>query len=406
MDIILTEQQQEALNKMKEQGFLYLIAGTGWGKSFVSMKAIQEIGTATIIAPAHLVKDWEKKLSEYNIKAIVYSMQWLSRQDYLKFSLERTDLVIIDEFHRTVSYRSKIYKLLKRNPFDNYLFCSATPYEKGVWEMYAPVRVNHKLRLWKTKPEYNSHTSFQNEHLKMGGFENREIKGINPDESKFLESLLFVVELTDDKYLKEISVNIKAVDDVKEFQKENFYSSQAHNPFAINDSSNTKKVAFAKQRTISNGFEYKDGETVSIFGFDDKYKELEKILLKHKKTLIFYEYRAEKEFLESKGVYIYDGYKSVDLFEKTHNCMAVHYRSLGEGIRLKFLDSIVLFTTSTSAKMITQAIGRGKYAGRVDDLTVYRFQINTETEKISKNKTPLNSKIKQKESNIKNIYKK
>lgn len=404
--IELRADQELALNQLKTEGYLYLVANTGWGKSFVAIKAIQELGATIIVAPAHLVKDWEVKLKEHNIEATVFSMQWLSRQDYLKFKLPKADFIIIDEFHRTVSYRSKIFKLLQRNKFDNYLFCSATPFEKGIWEMYAPLRVNHRLSIWKTDVYYTSHTSFQNQYLKMGGFENREIKGIDSEQERFMNSFLFVPDYQEENYLKEIEVKLDVVSDVKQFQKDNFYSNNSNNPFAINNSNTSSKVGFAKQRTLSNGFEYKDGEIVEIFGFDLKLDKLSSILKNHKKTLIFYEYRAEKEELERKGFFIYKNYKSLEEFENNQSCMAVHFRSLGEGVRLKFVDSIVLFTLSTSAKMITQAVGRGKYSGRTDSLTVYRFVVNTESTKTSKNSTPLTTKITKKENNIKKIYKK
>ena len=436
--INLFKKQIPVFNKFKKKGYIYLVAPPGFGKSFIGMKAIEDSGRAIILCPSHLISQWSEYLSgqnfEYSVNCFdrgisIWSVQKITLM-LKKIKLPKKHLVkpeiysllkekekknknfidemqtilfdstlIIDEFHRVVGATSSIYKIMQGMLANKYMFLSATPVERGIEDFYTALRINYRYGLVaRHGKEWRSVSSFKENFCKMGGFENREIKSVNKEAYDIMVKELTVVKYSnnEDKLIKIVNVVVdqKEVDgEIKKYKK-----------------SENEKYNFTVARTILNGFRYIDDgfnkETVRLFE-SNKPMELEKIISKQKgKALLFYEFTAELELLkknENIGFYDKKKFNKYDFEKSDKKVMAVHYKSLGEGVRFMFIDSIHMYTVSVSNKMKTQSIGRGIFSGRETPLTCYIYTTNSKFEESIVKK--LNKKQKAVDSILKDAYK-
>jgi hypothetical protein len=139
-----------------------------------------------------------------------------------------------------------------------------------------------------------------------------------------------------------------------------------------------------------NGFLYKkdsQGEPYAVdCGLVDKVSEL-KSILKTIKPVVLYFFNAERDELANiKGAYIYktDSKKKIEEqikeFENgDYSMFLANIASIGEGIRFKNTDSIVVFTQQYDYGRILQALGRIMYVGdNKNMLQAYLFKTNYE----------------------------
>ncbi len=404
------DHQKEPFKKFKDNRYIYLVAPTGWGKSYFAMKGIEEAENGVfIICPAHLVKQWSKYLKDNNIpfgvnnfedKNVIYSIAKLTRDlkdnkvlDKLRKHLAPKTL-IIDEFHRVLGMKSNIYKQLQRVWAKEYMFLSATPFERGVQDLYPALRINYVLNIKNNWGDaWRSVTSFKQYHCIMGGFENRTItKVFESAKDKMMQEITAVEHVGNESTLaksKIIEVDTENADKIiAEFKKNEEYS-------------------FTTARTMLNGFRYlidKDGEKYTKWLFESQKLPVITELIKSQKgkALLFFEFTAEKEILKDiENLKFYDKNKyNVEDFEADMDCkvMAVHYRSLGEGVRVKFVDTIYMFTVSISNRMQTQAVGRAIYAGRTKEVKIYEFTTKTKFER------SILAKLNSKEKAVKRLF--
>ena len=402
--------QQEPFEKFLEKGYIYLTAPTGWGKSYFAMKAIEDFqGGAIIVCPAHLVKQWSKYLKDNNIpfgvnnfedNIVIYSIAKLTRDlkttknldAFRKFLAPK--LFVIDEYHRVLGMTSNIYRSLQRVWAKKYMFLSATPFERGVQDLYPALRINYILNIKKNWGDsWRSVTSFKQFHCVMGGFENRIIKSVFESARKKMLNEITMAQHTKGEgelaTIEAISVDTEQADKIiKEYKAKEDYH-------------------FATARTILNGFRYvetPEGKEIQWLFVSQKIAELKSLIKAQKgKALLFLEFIAEKEQLKGiKNLKFYDKKKyNVEDFKNdaTTKVMAVHYRSLGEGVRVKFVDTIYMFTVSISNRMKTQAIGRAIFAGRTKGVKVYEFTTKTSFER------RILQKLNDKETNVKELFK-
>ena len=158
MSLELREHQSEVIEKLRE-GFKQghrsqlLYAPTGFGKTEIAIYLMKASATklnrsAMILDRIVLVDQTSGRLDKYNINHGVY------QADHYKFNttekiqvcsaqtLERrkefpnTDLLIVDECHIT---RKKISDLIRNNPKLKVVGLTATPFTKGLGELYSNV---------------------------------------------------------------------------------------------------------------------------------------------------------------------------------------------------------------------------------------------------------------------------
>jgi hypothetical protein len=84
------------------------------------------------------------------------------------------------------------------------------------------------------------------------------------------------------------------------------------------------------------------------------------------------EIKKEKEELSTiEGGMEYKNIKSIDEFEKNDKrFLYAHYASLNAGVRISFIDDIMLYTISMSNTAKSQSIGRGEFSERNKTLNV------------------------------------
>ena len=100
------------------------------------------------------------------------------------------------------------------------------------------------------------------------------------------------------------------------------------------------------------------------------------------KFVIFYCFEKEKEELATiEGGMEYKNIKSIDEFEKNDKrFLYAHYASLNAGVRISFIDDIMLYTISMSNTAKSQSIGRGEFSERNKTLNVYSFIVDSKLE--------------------------
>jgi len=460
--INLLPHQQASYDKLIKQGYIYLAAPTGWGKSFFAMKAMEEVKTGTVVlAPSHLFKQWKKYFEENNIEYVKNEMSpnkvsWWSVQKITRDFKDKTfknlfmgflnkKLLIIDEYHRILGMTSNIYRALQNNKAGAYIFLSATPFERGVWDIYPALRINSRLDIRKNWGDtWRSVTSFKQNHCVMGGFEDRIIQRVFEGSKQMM--------------LNEVTVVKHAAGEGDLVNTHQIVVDADNADKLIRDYRKNDEYHYATARTMLNGFKYvdhsmdllSDEEIVSSEEIVEKYqhtfdsglpmtneqidylnlmkenlayhwraerffgkKETVHLFKSHKplelrkiinnmegKGLVFYEFTAEKDQMKDiEGLVFYDKKKfDVDDFEASeYKVMACHYRSLGEGVRVKFADNIIMFTVSVSNRMKTQAIGRAIYASRKKRIDVFIFTTDTRFEK------DIIKKLDKKEANTKEL---
>jgi len=412
--IILSKNQEKRYREFKEKGYIYLVASTGWGKSFISMYAIQREKKTIILAPSHLLEQWSAYLDNQEIKhslnsfkfnVSLWSIQKFTRsfkavktgkkyeigeeifnklkekkkqqqENHNIFYNEAKDsLLIIDEFHRITGLSTAIYKVLQRIHAKNYFFLSATPIEKGVEDLYPALRINSVLNIkdnWGNK--WRSATSFKENFCIMGGFKNYQIKEVQEEAAQ--------------KMLNELSIEHHEGGEGELIIEEHVMVNQPEIDGLIKRLKRDEDPNFTQLRTVLNGFQ------IINDGFDKTIKQLFKpakirmikfmISTQKGKALLFYEFIHEKSYLENiPGLKFYDKKKyNTNHFEKDDaKVLAVHYRSLGEGTRVNYVDTIYMFTISVSNRMKEQAQGRPIHKGRTKKVELYIFTTNSKYEK-------------------------
>ena len=158
MSLQLREHQQQVIDKLR-QGFLdghrsqLLYAPTGFGKTEIAIALMQATSdksnrSAMILDRIVLVDQTSGRLEKYNIRHGVYQANHWKFNSYEKIqicsaqTLERRkdfpeiDLLIVDECHIT---RRQINDLIKNNPKLKVIGLTATPFTKGLGELYSNV---------------------------------------------------------------------------------------------------------------------------------------------------------------------------------------------------------------------------------------------------------------------------
>ena len=112
------ERQHESVTKwLKAKGHASVVAGTGVGKTFIAIKAIQrmrkrypELSVLVLVPTSALYTQWIEKLTENDVlkNTIVQVMMGASQRKY------ECDLLIIDECHR-INYEvlSNVFNVVK-----------------------------------------------------------------------------------------------------------------------------------------------------------------------------------------------------------------------------------------------------------------------------------------------------
>jgi superfamily II DNA or RNA helicase len=154
----LREHQSEVVQKLRE-GFIaghrcqLLYAPTGFGKTEVAMAIMKAVAEkykkcAMILDRIVLVDQTSRRLTKYGIEhGVMQSQHWRYRpQEHIQICSAQTlekreafpeiDLLIIDECHVT---RAGVVKFIKDNPQIRVIGLTATPFTKGLGDIYTHV---------------------------------------------------------------------------------------------------------------------------------------------------------------------------------------------------------------------------------------------------------------------------
>jgi len=415
--IKLKKYQKEALQELEKKKYLILAWGTGVGKTYPFLKKMEDGQRTIIFCPQHIISQWEFYLTEYAIPYAVYNtktkakvsdpnslelagfdkkvqvvivsaqtfvsrfkklprgnIKSIRRQSLLKEfnSFCEDKMILFDEFHRFFTAKTEMYNIFINVKSEYYGCMSATPFEKGAWELFYLFKVVKPIGFGSTNSDLKSFFSFKKKYCREDFWGN--VNGIDKRMVKSFQNRIYyrlhTINIPIHKKIISIELTSQESFAVKKLNKNFTKRRQALNSFIYVDlnmdpfhtSSITKKIV----NLPSNKIKYLINLISALKG----------------KTVLFFEFKEERTQLENiDGIEIFTQKKGYQNFEKSSkNVLAVHYRSLGEGIRLPFLKNVIFYTLSMSNKMKKQALGRGMYDGRIEPINVYEFHSNSHAE--------------------------
>lgn len=152
--VILANFQQVGYENAKQaletfQGVL-IADSVGFGKTYLALRLLDDYAyqlrqKALVVCPAQL-RDlvWEKKLSDYSIKADVVSQEKLSQDNFLEQLDKDYDLVVVDESHNFRNPNAKrsenLLTLLTQGKQKKVVLLTATPINTSVFDLYHQLR--------------------------------------------------------------------------------------------------------------------------------------------------------------------------------------------------------------------------------------------------------------------------
>lgn len=394
-------------------------AETGLGKGVLGAyyASIHEVNGVLIVTPSHLIGDWVDKLKGMDVEPHIVlngklkpqSVNIVSYAKLTRYKLDKTfvGLILLDESHRIKNYKSKSFKILHKfiQYYSPEVVClSATIITKSTIDLLPQVYLSNK-KIREYEPSYYKFLDTMALFKEMY-FGTKMVKTPVSVKSQMLNTIvktqIFQVTYASEripkpKYnIKDVIVPIGSVAEniVSEFlSTEKILSNPSFdNTYILNKINNPHSVYLQ----AVNGFVYKqdtDGKQIVVeCGLNDKVETL-KSILEYTKPVVLYFFNAEGEVLKGiDGVYEYKSgiKKSIEEqireFESgEYSMFLANIASIGEGIRFKNTNSIVVFTQQYDYGRILQALGRIMYVGDTKDIlqaylfkTDYKFSIDVE----------------------------
>lgn len=355
----LKEYQEKALYKLKNGNILR--GNVGSGKSLVSLAyyfkscggEILENDLIDMTSPLDLyiittahkrdTKEWEiemarfllsthKEVCKYNITIIVDSWNNISKYVNVKNSF-----FIFDEQKLTGNgaWVKSFYKISSNN---RWIILSATPGD--VWLDYIPVFIANGF--------YKNRTEFIREHVIYNPFRNYPsvMRYVETDKLQRLRDKITVLMIRTDKILKhfnELYLDYNE-DEYKKVQKERW--------------------DVFSNKPIETGSMYCQVLRRIVNSDVSRINKLKELYLKHHKLLVFYNFNYERDILvdfakkENIPYAQLNGHKHEPVPLDEQWLYFVNYGSGSEAWNCILTDTMVMFSTNYSYKIMTQAYGR------------------------------------------------
>ena len=372
-------------------------ADTGLGKGvlggYLTSSSISKGNTVLIISPSHLKGDWESKIKDVNPnisvniikeKIIVGEVNILTYKSLQDYEIKgKADFILVDESHRTKNYKGHTFKnllkIIKRNnPF--VLCLSASPITLNRIDMLTQIYLTQKS----LREEYPNYYKMLLDvcTVKIKYFGSKSVTTFEDVRKSFFEEIMskYVFRVTYEsegierpQYLhKIIKVDIS---DIAQREIDRFLSEE--NLLNLGFESDRLLTKISNPHSVFlqavNGFIYQiDSKEYIECGLDKKIEALRELIDSEKKYLVLNFFDAEKKAIEKlDGVYSYKPHSKKTIEEqikefeasKTLNIFSANIASIGEGIRFKKTDAVVIFSEQYDYAKILQALGRIQYVG-------------------------------------------
>jgi SWI/SNF-related matrix-associated actin-dependent regulator of chromatin subfamily A-like protein 1 len=143
--------QERALNFTRHKDVSYLAIGCGGGKTFVSLKSVEQCDRVLVVAPVYLEADWKRNIARAypdDQDKFVFLAYSKLKDNYVKEMLSKfitteNNGVIFDEAHYLKTHTAARTKMvfgskgiLIKPHFKKILFLSATPFSSGPSDMF------------------------------------------------------------------------------------------------------------------------------------------------------------------------------------------------------------------------------------------------------------------------------
>jgi SNF2 family DNA or RNA helicase len=388
MGIKLLQWQADSLKLLQKKKYLLLSCPTGIGKSVLARAVMSQFQSGLIVAPSHLIPEYadefEKLGKDFKIlgqgdnvidKDIIYLMS--NKKMALYGVVQKTALLflVVDEAHSVKNHKSKIWKNLM-DIADNFYYkiaMSATLIPKNT----ADLATNLLLIVDSVRKQYGA------SYYKFAQ------KCIETKKQWFGTKSIEIPVKIHDFYMKDIvenyvtaytyeSAGLQVPECIEKniiFDVDDKFNNKMSEVKAPDDDADMNK--HAKFCQLSNCFIYKDedeSKKATDYSMDSKLEALDSILDNEEgQCVVFYWYKHSGEILRKHLGLSYMDYVSgmnLDLFANSgKKILLANYKSMGEGIRVKSADTVVLFDLIYDAGLVTQAEGRLRYVNRP---TVYK----------------------------------
>lgn len=420
----LLDWQKRWMNNLSKR---LIWADTGLGKgilgSYLVTKSIAKNNTVLIVAPSHLKGDWKNKIKDIDatinpiiieekiIPGIVNIITYRSLQN---FEIKgKADFILVDESHRAKNYKGHTFKnllkIIKRNnPF--VLCLSASPITLNRIDMLTQIYLTQKT----LREEYPNYYKMLLDvcTVKIKYFGSKSVTTFEDVRKSFFEEIMskYVFRVTYEsegiprpQYLQKIikvDISDKAKEEIDKFlSEENLLTLGFEADRLLTKISNPHSVYLQ----AVNGFIYQiDSKEYIECGLNKKIEALRELIDSEKKYLVLNFFDAEKKAIEKlDGVYNYKPHSKKTIEEqikefessKTQNIFSANISSIGEGIRFKKTDAVVIFSEQYDYAKILQALGRIQYVGNDTSRILEAFFIRSNFEFSEKIHQNLQAKI-------------
>lgn len=346
--IELYDHQKEVLGKLKSGSILW--AGTGVGKSITALSYYFDIECEKMNKPKNLLiittaqkrdkHEWDGECAKFDLNQNPELCYWNvkvkidSWNNIEKYQFLEGWFVIFDEQRVTGKgpWVDAFLRLARRN---RWILLSATPGDK--WIEYMPVFIANGF--------YRNKTDFKRQHVIYSPYITKYPKIIGYNGVSILEKHRndILVGMHYEKKTVHHNTNVKV-----EYDSE-LYSTVLKtrwNPFKEEPIQDAAGLCLCLREVTNNDIR--------------RLEAVKRIMLFHRKVIIFYNFDYELEMLRSLPMTVaeWNGHKHEEVPEGDRWAYLVQYNAGSEGWNCVTTDTIIFFSRNYSYKMMTQAAGR------------------------------------------------
>ena len=344
--VILYEDQQDAVNKMKNG--CILCGGVGSGKSRTGLAYyflrnggdLNDIPNSKVKRPLYIIttarkrdtNEWEKELLPFGLTATIDS--W---NNILKYENVKNAFFIFDE-QRVVGYKTWSITFIKIARMNQWILLTATPGDSYI--EYMPVLVANGY--------YKNKTDFVRQHVIYSQYTSY------PSIQRYIN----VAKI--DKLLDDILIDIDYKSEVE----------LVHETVVVGYPMDIYKKVFKERQNPDTGEPYEDAGALCyglrkiVNSSEDRINKTVELARKHKKVIVFYSFHYELYLLREAfkdtefDIAEWNGLRHEEIPVSNNWVYLVNYMAGAEGWNCISSDTIIFYSQSYSYKMTEQASGR------------------------------------------------
>lgn len=405
MEIKLYKEQQQAVNKAKDNDYFALFMGAGTGKTYTALEILNQWNSTSVllVCPKSVTLEWQNSIKTYGNTQnfTIITPQKYSRN--VKSYTDDYDTIVLDEAHGMKDPKSKIHKGIKRIKCRKRLILTGTPTDGKEHELLS---ISNLL----SDDIIGNYWGRLNSDFVLGEYDEIMYARAGTYE-KYIELFrpyMYAIKQLSTVELPKITVNEITLNMLPK-QKEIYDSMKDYsyiNSLGREKTVHGDAVLVGKLRSVCSGF-YKDeiGGVRSFTGCKEKY------LLKNLSsgTIVFINFKHEEQLMIDLCNQLKLSYKVLsgstnntpeyieEIKQFNYDILIVNYKSGGVGLNLVASHHIIMFSLPLSYIDFDQACKRIYRIGQTENCTI-DILMCTKSKEISilnaiKRKTKISEKL-------------